>query len=120
MSPDIDSYSTSPPADADSEERRESQPAVKAGQGMGRTEPQFDHRLADQVAARTETPAEAAIDAANGLRGHGGRRPVPEDFDGLLTAAGDSGDIVGSAVDDDSVFTIGEDGATKGTLQDEG
>lgn len=75
-----------------------------------------DHRLGDEVAARTETPAEAAIDAANGLRSHGGRRPVPQDFQGLLTPAGDSGDIVGTDVVEGSTFVFGEDGSTKGTL----
>lgn len=71
-----------------------------------------DHRLGDEVAARTETPREAAIDAANGLRSHGGRVPVPADFEGLLTPAGNSGNIVGSDVDEERVFTLGEDGAT--------
>ena len=47
-----------------------------------------DHTLANEIAARTETPVEAAIDAANGLRGNGGRLPVPEDFEGILTPAG--------------------------------
>ncbi len=79
-----------------------------------------DHSLADEIAAKTETPREAAIDAANGLRGESGRRPVPEDFEGILTPAGNSGDVVGSDVTEGSAFVFGEDGATKGTLQDGG
>ena len=71
----------------------------------------IDHRQADEVAARTETPREAEIDAANGLRGHGGRAPQPEDFTDVLTPEGNSGDVVGSDVSD-SVFTFGEDGST--------
>jgi len=78
-----------------------------------------DHTLSDQVAALTETPEEAAIDAANGLRGKGGRTPQPEDFEGLLTPAGNSGDVVGSEVIGGSPFVFGEDGTTKGTLDDE-
>jgi len=74
-----------------------------------------DHSLGNRVAALTETPREKAIDAANGLRGGGGRKPTPEDFDGLLTPAGSSGDIVGSDVTD-SVFIFGEDGSLGGTL----
>ena len=59
------------------------------------------------VAAQTETLAEAEIDARNGLRGVAGRRPVPEDFEDILTSAGNSGDIVGSDISD-SPFAIGE------------
>ncbi|MGO8670096.1 MAG: hypothetical protein ACLQVD_01820 [Capsulimonadaceae bacterium] len=44
---------------------------------------ELDHRLGDLVARRTETAAEAAIDAANGLRGRAGRRPVAADFEDL-------------------------------------
>lgn len=74
-----------------------------------------DHSFANEVAARTETPAEAAIDAANGLRGAKGRTPQPEDFAGLLTPAGNSGDIVGTDVGTDSPFPFGDDGALGGT-----
>jgi hypothetical protein len=77
-----------------------------------------DHRLSNEVAALTETPHEAAIDAANGLRGHGGRTPTPEDFEGLLTPAGNSGGIFGSDVTEGTLLDLGEDGTTKGTLQD--
>lgn len=69
----------------------------------------IDHSLANEIAARTETPQEAAIDAANGLRGTKGRTPRPEDFDGLLTPEGNSGDIVGSDIGASSVFTFGKD-----------
>jgi hypothetical protein len=78
----------------------------------------FDHSLADEIAAKTESPREAAIDAANGLRSHGGRTPTPEDFEGILTPAGNSGDVFGSDVTEGSLIDLGEDGATKGTLQD--
>jgi hypothetical protein len=77
-----------------------------------------DHRLSTEVAALTETPYEAAIDAANGLRGHGGRTPTLEDFEGLLTPAGNSGGVFGSDVTEGTLVDLGEDGATKGTLQD--
>lgn len=66
-----------------------------------------DKNFGISVAAQTETLAEAEIDARNGLRGVAGRRPVPEDFEDILTPAGDSGDIVGSAISD-SPFAIGE------------
>ncbi len=72
----------------------------------------IDHSFSNTVAALTETPHEAEVDARNGLRGTKGRTPQPEDFDGLLTPAGDSGDIAGSAVSD-SVFMLGEDGTTR-------
>ena len=75
----------------------------------------IDHSLSNRVAALTETPQEKAIDAANGLRGAGGRKPMPADFDGLLTPAGNSGDTVGSDITD-SVFVFGEDGSLGGTL----
>lgn len=78
----------------------------------------LDHRLADEIAAKTETPYEAAIDAANGLRSHGGRAPVPEDFEGILTPAGNSGGVVGTDVTEGSTFTIGRDSTTKGTIED--
>lgn len=82
-------------------------------------EPQ-DHTLSNHVAAVTETPEEAAIDAANGLRGHGGRAPQPEDFAGLLTPAGDSGDVVGTEVTGGSPFApLGNDPVMGGTIQDE-
>lgn len=68
-----------------------------------------DHTLANEVAAKTETPQEAAIDAANGLRGVKGRKPTPEDFDDVLSPAGQSGDVVGSDVADTSPFTFGKD-----------
>jgi hypothetical protein len=68
-------------------------------------------RLGDVVAAMTESPAEAKIDAANGLRGSGGRRPVAEDFDGLFSPESSSGDTVGSEVSD-FPFVFGETGST--------
>ena len=70
-----------------------------------------DHTLANHIAAVTETPEEAAIDAANGLRGHGGRTPQPEDFADILPPEGNSGDIVGSDVGTGSPFVFGEDGS---------
>lgn len=70
-----------------------------------------DHALGDAVAARTESPEEAAIDARMGLRSSGGRTPVPEDFDGIITPAGNSGDVTGDEVSD-SPFVFGEDGTT--------
>ena len=69
-----------------------------------------DHTLGDRNAALTETPYEKKIDAANGLRGSGGRTPTEEDFDGLLTPAGVSHDTVGTDVDD-SVLVFGNDGS---------
>ncbi|BDI32251.1 hypothetical protein CCAX7_43020 [Capsulimonas corticalis] len=66
-----------------------------------------DKQFGSAVAAQTETLAEAEIDARNGLRGAPGRRPVPEDFEDLLTPEGNSGDIVGSDIAD-SPFAIGE------------
>jgi hypothetical protein len=75
-----------------------------------------DVRLGDIVAAKTETRAEAEIDAVNGLRRHGGRRPQPEDFADILTPEGNSGDTVGSEIDKDDVFMFGEDGSTGGTI----
>ena len=69
-----------------------------------------DHTLGDRNAALTETPFEKEIDAANGLRGSGGRTPTEEDFDGLLTPAGDSHDTVGTDVAD-SVLVFGNDGS---------
>ena len=74
-----------------------------------------DHSFSNRVAEITETPREKEIDAANGLRGHGGRVPTPEDFDGLLTPEGDSGDTVGSEVSNRSLV-FGEDGSLGGTL----
>lgn len=38
----------------------------------------------DNIAALTETASEAEIDYRNGLRHHGGRRPVPEDFEDIF------------------------------------
>lgn len=69
----------------------------------------IDHSLANEIAAITETPEEAAIDAANGLRGSKGRTPRPEDFEGLLTPEGNSGDIVGSDIGIGSPFVFGKD-----------
>ena len=74
-----------------------------------------DHSLSDRNAALTETPREKEIDAANGLRGHGGRTPTQEDFDGLLTPEGDSHDTVGTDVSD-RTLVFGEDGSLGGTL----
>ncbi len=73
----------------------------------------IDHSLSNHVAAVTETPYEKAIDAANGLRGTQGRVPTAEDFDGLLTPAGSSGDTVGTDVSD-STLVFGEDGSLGG------
>ena len=69
----------------------------------------IDHTLGNRVAALTETPYEKEIDAANGLRGQGGRTPTAEDFDGLLTPAGDSGDVAGSDVSE-RTLVFGNDG----------
>ncbi len=74
-----------------------------------------DHSLGNHVAAVTETPREKEIDAANGLRGTHGRVPTAEDFDGLLTPEGASGDTVGSDVAE-STLVFGEDGSLGGTL----
>jgi hypothetical protein len=71
-----------------------------------------DHALADQVAAVTETPAEAEIDARMGLRGAKGHVPQPQDFAGILSPEGNSGDIAGADVTD-SPFVFGEDGTTR-------
>ena len=68
-----------------------------------------DHSLGNRVAALTETPHEKEIDAANGLRGSGGRTPTAEDFDGLLTPEGASGDTVGSDVSE-RTLVFGSDG----------
>lgn len=70
-----------------------------------------DHTLANEIAAITETPTEAAIDAANGLRGQKGRTPTPEDFEGLLTPAGNSGDIVGTEIGTGTPYSYGENGS---------
>ena len=69
-----------------------------------------DKALGNEVAAKTETPYEAAIDAANGLRGQGGRTPQPEDFADVLTPEGNSGDLVGSDVSDQTL-DFGDDGS---------
>lgn len=71
-----------------------------------------DHRQADVIAAATETPAEAEIDARMGLRGAKGRVPRPEDFNDVLSPEGNSGDVVGSDISD-SPFVYGEDGSTR-------
>lgn len=70
----------------------------------------IDHTLGDRNAALTETPMEKEIDAANGLRGHGGRTPTEEDFDGLLTPAGDSHNTVGTDISNDTLV-FGNDGS---------
>lgn len=69
-----------------------------------------DHTLGDRNAALTETPIEKEIDAANGLRGHGGRTPTEEDFDDLLTPAGISHDTVGTGISNDTLV-FGDDGS---------
>ena len=69
-----------------------------------------DHTLGDRNAALTETPREKEIDATNGLRGHGGRTPTGEDFDGLLTPAGDSHNTVGTDISNDTLV-FGNDGS---------
>lgn len=69
-----------------------------------------DHTLGDRNAALTETQAEKEIDAANGLRGSGGRKPTEEDFDGLLTPAGDSHNTVGTGISGDTLV-FGNDGS---------
>ncbi|MGI4789800.1 MAG: hypothetical protein ACRYFS_13230 [Janthinobacterium lividum] len=74
-----------------------------------------DHALGNHNAAMTETLHEKEIDAANGLRGHGGRTPTPEDFEGLLTPAGVGHDTVGSDISD-STLVFGEDGSLGGTI----
>ena len=74
-----------------------------------------DHSLGDRNAALTETDYEKSIDAANGLRGHGGRTPTDADFAGLLTPEGVSHDTVGSDISDQTLV-FGEDGSLGGTL----
>lgn len=74
-----------------------------------------DHSLGNHNAALTETPREKEIDAANGLRGSAGRAPTAEDFDGLLTPAGNSHDTVGTDISD-RTLVFGEDGSLGGTL----
>ncbi len=69
-----------------------------------------DHALGDRNAALTETPLEKEIDAANGLRGAGGRTPTDADFDGLLSPAGVSHDTVGTDISD-STLVFGDDGS---------
>lgn len=69
-----------------------------------------DHSLGNRNAALTETPREKQIDAANGLRGAGGRTPTDQDFDGLLTPAGNSHDTVGTDVSNDTLV-FGDDGS---------
>ena len=69
-----------------------------------------DHTLGDRNAALTETPLEKEIDAANGLRGHGGRIPTEEDFDDVLTSAGDSHDTVGTGISN-RTLVFGDDGS---------
>ena len=73
-----------------------------------------DHTLGDRVAATTETPQEAAIDARMGLRGAKGHTPQAQDFAGVLSPEGNSGDVVGTDISD-SPFVYGEDGSTGGT-----
>lgn len=73
-----------------------------------------DHSLGSRNAALTETPMEKEIDAANGLRGAGGRPPKDEDFAGLLTPAGDSHDTVGTGISNDTLV-FGDDGSLVGT-----
>lgn len=74
----------------------------------------IDHSLGTRNAALTETLHEKEIDAANGLRGAGGRKPTEEDFDGLLTPAGNSHDTVGTDISE-RTLVFGEDGSL-GTL----
>ena len=74
-----------------------------------------DHTLGNHNAAVTETLYEKEIDAANGLRGVGGRTPTEEDFDGLLSPAGDSHDTVGTDISN-RTLVFGEDGSLGGTL----
>ena len=69
----------------------------------------IDHTLGNRNAALTETEYEKSIDAANGLRGAGGHTPTAEDFDGLLTPEGDSGNTVGSDVSNRTLI-FGADG----------
>jgi hypothetical protein len=85
--------------------------------GIGLTEliEEEEIPLGDVVAAVTESPLEAEIDARNGLRHKGGRRPLQADFEDILTPAGDSGDVVGADVAD-APFALGETGSTGGTL----
>ena len=92
--------------------------AGEAGSRPSLGEAHLNHRLADEIAAKTETPREAAIDAANGLRSPGGRKPVPEDFEGILTPAGNTGGVVGADVTEGSTFVFGKDSTVSGTLED--
>ena len=73
-----------------------------------------DKVLGNEVAAKTETPYEAAIDAANGLRGQGGRRPTPEDFADVLSPEGNSGHTVGSDITD-HLLDLSDDGSLGAT-----
>ena len=68
-----------------------------------------DHTLGNRNAALTETEFEKSIDAANGLRGAAGHTPTAEDFDGLLTPEGDSGDTVGKDISN-RTLVFGDDG----------
>jgi len=70
--------------------------------------------LGDVVAAITESPAEAEIDARNGLRHRFGRRPVQADFDDLLTPEGVSADVGGVVCSYDP-WALGETCSTGGT-----
>lgn len=74
----------------------------------------IDHHLSNRVADMTETLYEKEIDAANGLRGATGRTPTAEDFDGLLTPEGNSGDTVGTEVSN-RTLVFGDDGSLGGT-----
>jgi hypothetical protein len=64
--------------------------------------------IGDEVAAATESTEEMRIDAINGLHGHGGRTPRPEDFADVLTPEGNNGDIVGDEIGD-PLISIGGD-----------
>ena len=75
--------------------------------------PRPDHP-GDAVAARTESPAELAIDIANGLRGAAGRAPRPEDFADIFSPEGVSGGPEGTDISDDP-WEFGETGSTGGT-----
>ena len=101
------------PTDAD---RAEVDPETQSRVGLTELIEEEQVPLGDVIAAVTESPTEAEIDARNGLSHRGGRRPIPADFDGLLTPDGNSGDVVGTAIADDP-FALGETGSTGGTLE---
>ena len=102
-------------ADADGAASVDPDPDTQSLVGLTEIIEEGDESFGDVVAAVTESPLEAEIDARNGLHHHRiGRRPVQADFDGLLTPEGISGDVVGEGISDDP-WSLGETGSTGGT-----